>query len=221
MKTLQLVARLSTRRSAAASKAAASFHSSSLLLKKEDAKNWADPVARQYKFWNREADAGSSGKYSFLIEMSPESIQQEAKIISLSEPDDPANESLHKGTLPLGATLLGVGTALTDFENVKETPNVLFVSPSCPRAAVMLPLVLAAYPSIRWVHCRSAGIDFVESDEFSATARDKEITVTNAKGQFSSSLAEYAFMACSYFAKDLPRLMRQKVGLELRQGVSI
>jgi phosphoglycerate dehydrogenase-like enzyme len=34
--------------------------------------------------------------------------------------------------------------------------------------------------------------------------------MTNAKGQFSSSLAEYVMMACSYFAKDLPRLMRQK-----------
>jgi phosphoglycerate dehydrogenase-like enzyme len=34
--------------------------------------------------------------------------------------------------------------------------------------------------------------------------------VTNAKGQFSSSLAEYAMMACSYFAKDLPRLMRNQ-----------
>jgi phosphoglycerate dehydrogenase-like enzyme len=34
--------------------------------------------------------------------------------------------------------------------------------------------------------------------------------MTNAKGQFSSSLAEYVMMACSYFAKDIPRLLRQK-----------
>jgi phosphoglycerate dehydrogenase-like enzyme len=31
-----------------------------------------------------------------------------------------------------------------------------------------------------------------------------------AKGQFSSSLAEYVMMACSYFAKDLPLLMKNK-----------
>ena len=37
-----------------------------------------------------------------------------------------------------------------------------------------------------------------------------KVTLTNAKGMFSSTLAEYCMMACSYFAKDLPRLMRQK-----------
>ena len=36
------------------------------------------------------------------------------------------------------------------------------------------------------------------------------VTLTNAKGMFSSTLAEYCMLACSYFAKDLPRLMRQK-----------
>jgi hypothetical protein len=117
---------------------------------------WADPAMRQYKFWNREEDAGDKGKFSFLIEMSPESVAKEAKIISLSAADDEANDSLHTGTLPLGSTLLGVGTSLSDFDsNIK--PNVLFISPSCPNAATVLPKVLAAFPSIEWVHCRSAG----------------------------------------------------------------
>jgi len=34
--------------------------------------------------------------------------------------------------------------------------------------------------------------------------------MTNAKGIFSSTLAEYTMLAISYFAKDLPRLMKQK-----------
>lgn len=34
--------------------------------------------------------------------------------------------------------------------------------------------------------------------------------MTNAKGSFSSTLAEYNMMAIAYFAKDLPRLLRQK-----------
>ena len=34
--------------------------------------------------------------------------------------------------------------------------------------------------------------------------------MTNAKGIFSSTLAEYALLAISYFAKDLPRLLQQK-----------
>jgi phosphoglycerate dehydrogenase-like enzyme len=66
--------------------------------------------------------------------------------------------------------------------------------------------LLEALPSIEWVHTRSAGIDFVTSD----TLANFKGPVTNAKGQFSSTLAEYTLMACAYFAKDLPRLMRQK-----------
>jgi hypothetical protein len=178
-------------------------------------KNWADPVARQYKYWNREKDAGRGGQYSYLIDMSPESIVQEARIISLSDPEDVANAKLHSaapgggGSLPSGASLVAIGTKLQDFQHLSENdqPNVLFVSPSCPHSATVLPEVLRHFPSIRWVHVRSAGIDFVESEEFAAM---DHLVVTNAKGQFSSSLAEYALMACSYFAKDLPRIMRQK-----------
>lgn len=190
----------------------ASYHSTSNIL--DDAnnkatKNWADPASRRYKFWNREDDAKAAGKYSFLIEMSPESIRKEARILSLSDPSDAANTALHnQDHLPLGSTLVGVGTSVDDFD-ANCQPNVVFVSPSCPHAASVLPKVLQQYQStIEWVHVRSAGIDFVESDDL--VALSENIQVTNAKGQFSSSLAEYALMACSYFAKDIPRLMRQQ-----------
>jgi phosphoglycerate dehydrogenase-like enzyme len=39
---------------------------------------------------------------------------------------------------------------------------------------------------------------------------DNELVVTNAKGIFSSSLAEYVMGACTYFAKDIPRLIQQR-----------
>ena len=170
---------------------------------------WADPISRQYKFWNRE-NTSEKGKYSYLIEVSPESIVKEAKILSLSTFDDEANKALHDRHLPSGATLLGIGTDVADFEGLPQKPNVLFVSPSCPRAAAIVPEILTRFPTIEWVHVRSAGIDFVESTELSEISVANNIQVTNAKGQFSSSLAEYTLMACSYFAKDLPRLMKQQ-----------
>ena len=160
---------------------------------------------KSYKYWNREEFA-RKGRYDYLIKISPESIVREAKILNLSDPNDEANECLHS-SLPFGSTLLGSGTKLSDFDHLRnENPNVVFVSPSCPKARKQLPLLLAAFPSIEWVHVRSAGIDFLVSDQLSETS----VTITNAKGQFSSSLAEYTVMAMSYFAKDLPRLMRQK-----------
>jgi phosphoglycerate dehydrogenase-like enzyme len=174
---------------------------------------WADPAMRQYKFWNRERDAKTGGRYSYLIEMSPESIVKEARILSLSASVDDASAAVNQGPLPLGASLMGVGTELKDFsacQNAASKPNVLFVSPSCPKAVEVLPEVLEAFPSIEWIHCRSAGIDFIVSDEFSELTKKTNIQVTNAKGQFSSSLAEYALFAFGYFAKDLPRLMRQQ-----------
>ena len=59
---------------------------------------------------------------------------------------------------------------------------------------------------MEWVHTRSAGIDFCTSDGLS----NSRAYVTNAKGLFSSTLGEYTMMACSYFAKNLPRLMQQQ-----------
>jgi phosphoglycerate dehydrogenase-like enzyme len=56
----------------------------------------------------------------------------------------------------------------------------------------------------------TTGIDFIESDEFTDLTTANNVQVTNAKGQFSSSLAEYVFFACSYFAKQLPRLESNK-----------
>mmetsp|Transcript_6198 Transcript_6198/g.8060 ORF Transcript_6198/g.8060 Transcript_6198/m.8060 type:complete len:432 (-) Transcript_6198:96-1391(-) len=169
---------------------------------------WRDPAMRQYMFWNRE-DSTDQGKYSYLLEMSPESMIQEARIMSLSEQNDETNKALDEEPLPPGSSLLGIGKSVQDFDSSLK-PNVLFVSPSCPHAAVVLPEVLEAFPSIKWVHCRSAGIDFVESDRLIEVTEAQNIRVTNAKGQFSSSLAEYALFACSYFAKDLPRMMRQQ-----------
>lgn len=165
----------------------------------------ADPAMKSYKYWNREEYA-RKGRYDYLIKVSPESIVREAKILNLSDPNDDANEALDHN-LPFGSSIVKTGTKLSDFDDVRDQePNVVFVSPSCPKARKQLPLVLAAFPSIEWVHVRSAGIDFLVSDELSHAP----VTVTNAKGQFSSSLAEYTMMACSYFAKDLPRLMKQK-----------
>lgn len=184
-----------------------SIHSSSMVSAEE--KSWADPQGQQYKFWNRE-DFTNKGKFQYLLDFSPESIKVEAKILSLSETDDDANVSLHTGELPVGASLLEIGTSVEDFSAIKQNPNVLFVSPSCPRAATVLPEVLRAFPTIEWVHCRSAGIDFIESDELVQCTENRPIMVTNAKGQFSSSLAEYTMLACSYFAKDLPRIMKNQ-----------
>lgn len=184
------------------------FYTPSPTLQK---KAW-EPSLDEYKYWNREES--KHGEASYVLDMSPESIQREARIIALAKSDTDRCSSPLIGSsakLPFGSKLLHVGIQPTDFPDsiVDDKPNVLFISPTCPHAGRQLPLVLQKFPSIEWIHVRSAGIDFLESDELPVLDK-KGIVMTNAKGQFSSSLAEYVMMACSYFAKDIPRLLSQK-----------
>jgi hypothetical protein len=143
------------------------------------------------KYWKRVNQS--------LISKDAPPVIREAKIISLSDMDDPANAALHKAkNLPEGAKLLAVGTKLEDFaldELRAQAPNVLFVSH--PQARKPLGQLLKELPSIEWVHTRSAGIDFVTSRELA----ESPVVMTNARGSFSSTLAEYTMMACSFFAK--------------------
>ncbi|KAJ8607924.1 hypothetical protein CTAYLR_009096 [Chrysophaeum taylorii] len=64
--------------------------------------------------------------------------------------------------------------------------------------------VLAAHPSIEWVHSFSAGVDglapFLDPSRAVAT--------TNGRGAFSSSLAEYVMTGALYFNKQVPRCQR-------------
>lgn len=153
------------------------------------------------QFWNRETFPERS-----FDEQAP--IIKEAKIISLSDPNDKNNEALHHGILPDGVRLLAIGGKLEDFDVTKlkkEEPNVIFVSHPFARKP-LVELLETFSSSVDWVHTRSAGLDFVTSPALASSS----VLVTNAKGQFSSTLAESTLMACSYFAKDLPRLMRQK-----------
>lgn len=57
-----------------------------------------------------------------------------------------------------------------------------------------------------WMHSSSAGLEHLLFPELV----NSPVTLTNAKGVYSHSLAEYALTCCSYFAKDFPRLLAAK-----------
>jgi hypothetical protein len=149
-------------------------------------------------------------------------VIQSAKIISLSDPNDPTNDVLHRGPLPDGAQLLQIGTKLTDFDIpqlVAAGANTVFVSHS--QARPLLAQLLDAVPTLSWIQSRNAGIDSILSSTVTEAYTAGRITMTNAKGQFSSSLAEHALAACSYFAKDYPRLRRNQQAKQWDQYVPV
>lgn len=64
-------------------------------------------------------------------------------------------------------------------------------------------------PKVRWVHSIAAGVDSVVPI-LNGLAKGPEIPLTNAKGAFSRSLAEYALGAMLHFNKQVPRLVANR-----------
>ena len=166
------------------------------------------------------------------------SPQKHARILSLSPKNDPNNLPLENDTdrnellapffeLNKGAAanananaaveLVAVGSTVDelDMEYIKkEKVNVLFVSPGTS-SATLATVMEQLQDSLEWIHSRSAGIDVLLSDPrvveaYNNNNNSRNIIMTNAKGAFSSTLAEYTMLACSYFAKDLPQLLKNK-----------
>lgn len=70
----------------------------------------------------------------------------------------------------------------------------------------LLRSVFLAAPRVRWVHTRNAGIDSLLFPELI----DSHVPLTNSSGIFSESLGEFALAAILYFAKDIPRMLRNQ-----------
>jgi len=64
-------------------------------------------------------------------------------------------------------------------------------------------------PRVRWVHSLAAGVDTVVP-VMRALPKGPETPLTNAKGAFSRSLAEYALAAMLHFNKQVPRLQQAR-----------
>jgi phosphoglycerate dehydrogenase-like enzyme len=117
----------------------------------------------------------------------------------IARADDPGLPSLRD--LPPGIALV-VGDGPTAFAREAPADAVLV----CARGREPLRNTLALAPHARWVHIRSAGVDGSIYPELA----DRPLVVTNARGVFSRSLAEFAVAAVLHFAKDLRRLMRNQ-----------
>ncbi|CAB9511999.1 Glyoxylate/hydroxypyruvate reductase [Seminavis robusta] len=140
------------------------------------------------------------------------SIKQAARILVLGSRDDPTMVRVFEDEtkLPDQTTIVGVGTKRDDFDwdaLRREPPTVILVTTKGIKDLLAELLTTPEFASsIQWVHAKSAGIEHCTSPALAAST----VVMSNAKGHFSSTLAEYGMMACSYFAKDLPRLLQQQ-----------
>ena len=67
-------------------------------------------------------------------------------------------------------------------------------------------LIWGKLKSLKWFHSCSAGLEHLI---FPALV-DSDVTLTNAKGVYSTALAEFAILGMKWFALDVPRLLQQK-----------
>ena len=124
----------------------------------------------------------------------------ELTVLVLAAADDASLSRL--SGLPPGVRTV-IGQAPEDFGEALRTAEAIF---HCSGGRKRLEPLLAQAPRVRWVHSRSAG---VENILFPALV-ESEVVVTNARGAYSRSLAEWAMAAVLFFAKDLRRLVRSQ-----------
>jgi phosphoglycerate dehydrogenase-like enzyme len=112
-------------------------------------------------------------------------------------------------------THLKVLEKIPDPVNIRVGLDPDFLREEAPKADVILngnfsrePLrsIFPLAQKAKWVHSLSAGVDNMLFPELI----DSPVPVTNAKGVFKESLAEFAIAGILYFAKDLRRMIRNQ-----------
>jgi phosphoglycerate dehydrogenase-like enzyme len=103
--------------------------------------------------------------------------------------------------VPAGVRVI-VGDTPEAFDG-QPPADAIFV---CSMGRELLRAVLPKAPRARWVHSRSVG---VENILFPGLA-ESGVTLTNGRGVFSPSLAEWVIAAVLFFAKDLRRLVKSQ-----------
>lgn len=116
----------------------------------------------------------------------------------LAEPTDPGLR--HLDGLPNAHVF--IGKAPDDFADAPPAQVVL----TCGPYRSTLTEIVNRLPNLTWVHVRWAGIEHAVDPGLGRPG----LRVTNGRGVFSASLAEFTIGALLYFVKDFRRLVRQQ-----------
>jgi len=130
---------------------------------------------------------------------SPATSPRPVVVWVLAQPGDASLAALEPA--PEGVRFV-VGAEPEEFDGAPR-PDVVFDCWSGPRRVAG---VLARTPDLEWLHSRSAGLEGVLVPGLVASPT----IVTNGRGAFSQSLAEFVLAALLFFTKDLRRLVRSQ-----------
>jgi phosphoglycerate dehydrogenase-like enzyme len=98
-----------------------------------------------------------------------------------------------------------VGNSMADFEadpRIDSVSSIMFVAAGGD-ASVLTPLFDRCQATVQWCHSLFAGVDALAPFIADRLAMRPDIPLTNGKGAFSSSLAEYVMSSMLYFSKKI------------------
>ncbi|KAK9816443.1 hypothetical protein WJX72_000288 [[Myrmecia] bisecta] len=130
--------------------------------------------------------------------------EAKAHILVLTDPEAPELEVLEK--LPQGARVVAIAK---DLEGLKGLSQDEWDSVNVLVRGGFKNIVKDVWPKLKnlqWVHSTPVGVDSLLFDELVHSAT----VVTNSRGCYSNSLAEFAVASCKWFALDMPRMLAQK-----------
>lgn len=117
--------------------------------------------------------------------------------------EKPEAEYLHALKSPPAPATIVIGDKLDWLEEVAPRADVIVNGMS---QGSLLRAIFPKAARMRWVHSLSAGVEKVLFPELVASP----VTLTNARGVFKRSLAEFVMGAVLFFAKDFRRLVRNQ-----------
>jgi phosphoglycerate dehydrogenase-like enzyme len=124
-------------------------------------------------------------------------------VIEVAVLADPADPSLRRLETARDVARFSVSPDATALFAQVPDAEVLFY---CAGGRAPFEAAFLGLPRLRWVHSRWAGLDGL----WFPALRESDLPVTNSRGVFSRTLAEFALLAILYFSKDVPRLVRQQ-----------
>jgi phosphoglycerate dehydrogenase-like enzyme len=122
------------------------------------------------------------------------------KLLILAGVHDPVRAVL--GALPAGVSVT-VGATAAELAAVAPEAEVLYY---CSARGAELRALWPALARLRWLQSRPTGVDGLLFPELVKS----DVVLTNSRGAFSLSLAEWVLAAVLFFAKDLRRLVRSQ-----------
>lgn len=171
------------------------------------------------------AAAGTLSRTALLSTISSTLPNRPLNTIIIADASDKANTSLYKNE---NINVLTTINSISDIASLPSTSppiDCIYASPlSTQDDSNLLSTLLSTLPQqppVPWIHVRSAGVEHVLTHDFSKpnptpnnVVIDHPSLMSNARGVFSSTLAEYCMGAIFHFSKDLPRLLKNKKNRE-------